>query len=97
MVRKMKPVSACSKSFTLRRCSSSPSPQRMGAAFVCPVAETELLSLCVLQVAVNSIFQEVTLRLDVSDQERRWLLEQTNHVEEKSYAELKQPAGALAS
>ncbi|XP_077044426.1 alpha/beta-tubulin-N-acetyltransferase 9 isoform X1 [Agelaius phoeniceus] len=47
------------------------------------------------EVAVNSIFQEVTLRLDVSDQERQWLLEQTNHVEEKSYAELKQPAGVL--
>lgn len=51
--------------------------------------------LSVLQVAVNSIFQEVTLKLDVSDQERQWLLEQTNHVEEKSYAELKQPAGVL--
>ncbi|KFQ77873.1 N-acetyltransferase 9, partial [Phoenicopterus ruber ruber] len=37
------------------------------------------------EVAVNGVFQEVTLRLDVSDQERRWLLEQTNHVEEKSY------------
>ncbi|KFQ05309.1 N-acetyltransferase 9, partial [Haliaeetus albicilla] len=37
------------------------------------------------EVAVNSVFQEVTLRLDVSDQERRWLLEQTDHVEEKSY------------
>lgn len=44
---------------------------------------------------MNSVFQEVTLRLDVSDQERRWLLEQTNHVEEKSYTELKQPAGVL--
>lgn len=62
---------------------------------ICPVAGVELLSLCVLQVAVNSIFQEVTLRLDVGDQERQWLLEQTNHVEEKSYAELKQPAGVL--
>lgn len=51
--------------------------------------------LSVLQVAVNSIFQEVMLKLDVSDQERQWLLEQTNHVEEKSYAELKQPAGVL--
>ncbi|NXH95042.1 NAT9 acetyltransferase, partial [Pachycephala philippinensis] len=49
------------------------------------------------EVAVNSVFQEVTLRLDVSDQERRWLLEQTNHVEEKSYAELKQAAGVLDS
>ncbi|XP_075626641.1 alpha/beta-tubulin-N-acetyltransferase 9 isoform X2 [Balearica regulorum gibbericeps] len=47
------------------------------------------------EVAVNSIFQEVTLRLDVTDQERRWLLEQTNHVEEKSYVELKLPAGVL--
>lgn len=59
------------------------------------MAGVELLSLCVLQVAVNSIFQEVMLRLDVSDQERQWLLEQTNHVEEKSYTELKQPAGVL--
>ncbi|NWS19772.1 NAT9 acetyltransferase, partial [Pachyramphus minor] len=47
------------------------------------------------EVAVNSIFQEVTLKLDVSDLERRWLLEQTNHVEEKSYTELKQPVGVL--
>ncbi|XP_031985194.1 N-acetyltransferase 9 isoform X3 [Corvus moneduloides] len=47
------------------------------------------------EVAVNSVFQEVTLRLDVSDQERGWLLEQTNHMEEKSYAELKQAAGVL--
>ncbi|XP_029868992.1 N-acetyltransferase 9 isoform X2 [Aquila chrysaetos chrysaetos] len=47
------------------------------------------------EVAVNSVFQEVTLRLDVSDQERRWLLEQTDHVEEKSYVELKLPAGVL--
>lgn len=61
------------------------------------MAGLELLSLCVLQVAVNSIFQEVTLRLDVSDQERQWLLEQTKHVEEKSYAELKQPAGVQDS
>ncbi|KAF2980480.1 hypothetical protein EK904_006054 [Melospiza melodia maxima] len=49
------------------------------------------------EVGVNSIFQEVTLRLDVSDQERQWLLEQTKHVEEKSYAELKQPAGVQDS
>lgn len=59
------------------------------------MAGTELFSLCVLQVAVSSIFQEVTLRLDVSEQERQWLLEQTNHVEEQSYAELKQPDGVL--
>lgn len=62
---------------------------------VCPVARIEPLFLCLIQVAVNSVFQEVTLRLDVSDQERRWLLEQTNHVEEKSYVELKLPAGVL--
>ncbi|XP_023794425.1 N-acetyltransferase 9 isoform X3 [Cyanistes caeruleus] len=47
------------------------------------------------EVAVSSIFQEVTLRLDVSDQERQWLLEQTNHVEKKSYTELQQPVGVL--
>ncbi|XP_064378703.1 alpha/beta-tubulin-N-acetyltransferase 9 isoform X1 [Dromaius novaehollandiae] len=47
------------------------------------------------EVAVNSIFQEVTLRLDVSDQEKHWLLEQTNHVKEKSYTELKLPAVVL--
>lgn len=58
-------------------------------------AGIELLSLCVIQVAVNSIFQEVTLRLDVSDLERRWLLEQTNHVKERSYVELKLPAEVL--
>lgn len=56
---------------------------------------TELFFLCTVQVAVNSVFQEVTLRLDVSEQERLWLLEQTNHVEEKSYIEPKLPAGAL--
>ncbi|NWW72986.1 NAT9 acetyltransferase, partial [Climacteris rufus] len=47
------------------------------------------------EVAVNSVFQEVTLRLDISEQERQWLLEQTEHVEERSYTELKQPAGVL--
>ncbi|NXF91633.1 NAT9 acetyltransferase, partial [Eubucco bourcierii] len=49
------------------------------------------------EVAANRVFQEVTLRLDVTDQERRWLLEQTNHVEEKSYTDLKLPAGVLES
>ncbi|NXX44982.1 NAT9 acetyltransferase, partial [Tricholaema leucomelas] len=49
------------------------------------------------EVAANRVFQEVTLRLDVTDQERKWLLEQTNHVEEKSYTELKLPAGVLES
>ncbi|XP_010000968.1 PREDICTED: N-acetyltransferase 9 [Chaetura pelagica] len=47
------------------------------------------------EVAVNSVFQEVTLRLDVSDQEKRWLLEQTDHVEEKSYTEVKLPDEVL--
>ncbi|NXX97952.1 NAT9 acetyltransferase, partial [Centropus bengalensis] len=44
------------------------------------------------EVAVNSVFQEVTLRLDVGDQERRWLLEQTSHVKEKSYVAPQLPA-----
>ncbi|XP_048653873.1 alpha/beta-tubulin-N-acetyltransferase 9 isoform X2 [Marmota marmota marmota] len=39
------------------------------------------------QVAVSSIFQEVTFRLTVSEAERQWLLEQTSHVEEKPYRE----------
>ncbi|XP_032473921.1 N-acetyltransferase 9 isoform X4 [Phocoena sinus] len=37
------------------------------------------------QVAVSSVFQEVTLRLTMSERERQWLLEQTSHVEEKPY------------
>ncbi|XP_040845653.1 N-acetyltransferase 9 isoform X1 [Ochotona curzoniae] len=37
------------------------------------------------QVAVSSVFQEVTLRLTMSEPQQRWLLEQTSHVEEKSY------------
>ncbi|XP_077897857.1 alpha/beta-tubulin-N-acetyltransferase 9 isoform X2 [Ictidomys tridecemlineatus] len=37
------------------------------------------------QVAVSSIFQEVTFRLTMSEAERQWLLEQTSHVEEKPY------------
>uniref|UniRef100_A0A2K5CXH5 Alpha/beta-tubulin-N-acetyltransferase 9 n=1 Tax=Aotus nancymaae TaxID=37293 RepID=A0A2K5CXH5_AOTNA len=37
------------------------------------------------QVAVSSIFQEVTLRLTMSECEHQWLLEQTSHVEEKPY------------
>ncbi|XP_045046015.1 alpha/beta-tubulin-N-acetyltransferase 9 isoform X3 [Desmodus rotundus] len=36
-------------------------------------------------VAVSSVFQEVTLRLTMSEPERRWLLEQTSHVEERPY------------
>ncbi|KAM9596222.1 alpha/beta-tubulin-N-acetyltransferase 9 isoform 1-T1 [Trichechus inunguis] len=37
------------------------------------------------QVAVSSVFQEVTLRLAVSEPMRQWLLEQTSHVAEKPY------------
>ncbi|VFV45887.1 n-acetyltransferase 9-like [Lynx pardinus] len=37
------------------------------------------------QVAVSSVFQEVTLRLTVTEHERQWLLEQTSHVQEKCY------------
>lgn len=37
------------------------------------------------QVAVSSIFQEVTLRLTVSRLERQWLLEQTSYMEERPY------------
>uniref|UniRef100_A0A8B9SW44 N-acetyltransferase 9 (putative) n=1 Tax=Anas platyrhynchos TaxID=8839 RepID=A0A8B9SW44_ANAPL len=55
----------------------------------------ELFLFCVLQVAVNSVFREVTLRLDVSDEEKRWLLDQTSHVEKKTYSEVKLPAGEL--
>lgn len=39
------------------------------------------------QVAVSSVFQEVTLRLMMSEPERQWLLEQTSHVQEKPYRE----------
>lgn len=41
--------------------------------------------LWLTQVAVSSVFQEVTLRLTMSEPERQWLLEQTSHVEEKPY------------
>ncbi|XP_045425815.1 N-acetyltransferase 9 isoform X2 [Lemur catta] len=37
------------------------------------------------QVAVSSVFQEVTLRLILNEPVRQWLLEQTSHVEEKPY------------
>ncbi|KFP79974.1 N-acetyltransferase 9, partial [Acanthisitta chloris] len=59
--------------------------------FEAKIGQENEVSICMFkklhfqEVAVNSVFQEVTLRLDVNDQERRWLLEQTNHVEEKSY------------
>ncbi|XP_058140661.1 alpha/beta-tubulin-N-acetyltransferase 9 isoform X5 [Dasypus novemcinctus] len=39
------------------------------------------------QVAVSSVFQEVTLRLMVSEPERQWLLVQTSHVEERPYSD----------
>lgn len=55
----------------------------------------QLFLFCVLQVAVNSVFREVTLRLDVSDEEKRWLLDQTSHVKKKTYSEVKLPAGEL--
>ncbi|KAM8992215.1 alpha/beta-tubulin-N-acetyltransferase 9 isoform 1-T1 [Ara ararauna] len=70
-------------------------------AFEAKIGQENKASICMFkklhfkEVAVNSIFQEVTLRLDVSDQERRWLLEQTNHVEERSYIELKLPTEVL--
>ncbi|XP_009072614.1 PREDICTED: N-acetyltransferase 9 [Acanthisitta chloris] len=69
--------------------------------FEAKIGQENEVSICMFkklhfqEVAVNSVFQEVTLRLDVNDQERRWLLEQTNHVEEKSYTDLKQPAEVL--
>ncbi|XP_008829679.2 N-acetyltransferase 9 isoform X3 [Nannospalax galili] len=47
------------------------------------------------QVAASNVFQEVTLRLAVSEPERLWLLEQTSHMEEKPYrAELVEPVTA---
>ncbi|XP_012893147.1 PREDICTED: N-acetyltransferase 9 isoform X3 [Dipodomys ordii] len=44
------------------------------------------------QVAVSSVFQEVTLRLTMTEPERQWLLEKTSYVEEKPYRdELAEP------
>lgn len=37
------------------------------------------------QVAMSNVFQEVTLRLAVSEPERKWILEQTSYVEERPY------------
>ena len=37
------------------------------------------------QVAMSNVFQEVTLRLAVSEPERKWILEQTSHMEERPY------------
>lgn len=39
------------------------------------------------QVALSTVFQEVTLRLRMSESERQWLLEQTCHVQEQPYQE----------
>ncbi|NXD67164.1 NAT9 acetyltransferase, partial [Eolophus roseicapillus] len=69
--------------------------------FEAKIGQENKASICMFkklhfkELAVNSVFQEVTLRLDVSDQERRWLLEQTNHVKERSYVELKLSAEVL--
>ncbi|XP_060096788.1 alpha/beta-tubulin-N-acetyltransferase 9-like [Heteronotia binoei] len=40
------------------------------------------------EVGVNSVFQEITLRLKV-DEQGEWLLEQTSHVDEKKYSIMK--------
>ncbi|XP_004432779.1 PREDICTED: N-acetyltransferase 9 isoform X1 [Ceratotherium simum simum] len=37
------------------------------------------------QLAVSTVFQEVTFRLMMSEPEQQWLLQQTSHVEEKPY------------
>ncbi|XP_006869660.1 PREDICTED: N-acetyltransferase 9 [Chrysochloris asiatica] len=37
------------------------------------------------QVAVSSVFQEVTLRLTMNESEQQWLVQQTSHVVEKPY------------
>lgn len=42
-------------------------------------------ALWLLQVAMSNVFQEVTLRLAVSEPERKWILEQTSHMEERPY------------
>ncbi|KAJ1129962.1 hypothetical protein NDU88_008322 [Pleurodeles waltl] len=39
------------------------------------------------EVSVSSVFQEVTLRLIMTEQEQQWLLGQTDYVLEKSYSE----------
>ncbi|XP_032726569.1 N-acetyltransferase 9 [Lontra canadensis] len=39
------------------------------------------------QVAVSSVFQEVTLRLTMNEHEQQWLLEQTSHMEERCYGD----------
>ncbi|OXB56266.1 hypothetical protein ASZ78_006449 [Callipepla squamata] len=67
--------------------------------FEAKIGQENKASICMFkklhfkEVSVNSVFQEVTLRLDVSDQERQWLLDQTKHVKRKSYMEVKLAAG----
>lgn len=39
------------------------------------------------EVSVSSVFQEVTFRLIMTEQEQQWLLGQTDYVLEKSYSE----------
>ncbi|XP_049625729.1 alpha/beta-tubulin-N-acetyltransferase 9 isoform X2 [Suncus etruscus] len=39
------------------------------------------------QVALSTVFQEVTLRLRIGESERQWLLEQTCHMQEQPYRE----------
>ncbi|XP_025027569.1 N-acetyltransferase 9 isoform X1 [Python bivittatus] len=41
------------------------------------------------EVGVNSIFQEMTLKLIVDEQEKQWLCEQTNEVTETKYSVMK--------
>lgn len=38
------------------------------------------------EMGVSSVFQEVTLRMIVDEQERQWLLAQTSHMNEKNYS-----------
>ncbi|XP_043353517.1 N-acetyltransferase 9 isoform X4 [Dermochelys coriacea] len=62
--------------------------------FEAKVGQENEASICMFkklnfkEVAMNRVFQEVTLRLDVNEQQKQWLLEQTNHVEEKNYSVL---------
>ncbi|XP_078426939.1 alpha/beta-tubulin-N-acetyltransferase 9 isoform X3 [Cetorhinus maximus] len=39
------------------------------------------------EVSISDMFQEVTLWLTVDNCRRKWLLEQTNHIEEKRYSQ----------
>lgn len=47
---------------------------------------------------MSNVFQEVTLRLAVSESERKWILEQTSHMEERPYrARKEEPVTATLS